>query len=55
MSTPAIILIVLLSLNLLATAANDGRPRKNPNYDFPATLIDTALLVGLLLIGGFFK
>ncbi len=53
MSTPAIITIVLMSISLLATAALHGKPR-TPN-NFWVTLLSTALTLGLLLWGGYFK
>lgn len=53
MSTPAIITIVLMSAGLLLTAHDHGKPRK-PN-NFWTTLLSTAITLGLLLWGGYFK
>jgi hypothetical protein len=53
MSTPAIILIALYSVSLLQYAHDHGKPRANVNFWY--ALFSCALVVGLLIWGGFFQ
>ena len=51
MGTPQIIFIVIASIELLVHAAKHGERRE---FNIFAKIIDTAVLVGLLIWGGFF-
>lgn len=53
MGAPQIILIILLSVDLLLVANKHGKPREN--YNVWTVIFSTALFIGLLLWGGFFK
>ena len=53
MGTPQIILLTLLGIKLLAAAHLHGKPRSGP-LNFFTSLIDTAILIGILVAGGFF-
>ena len=53
MKAPQIIVIVLMSISLLTTAHDHGKPRKDNN--FWTTLLSTAITFGLLVWGGFFN
>jgi len=53
MGTPQIILLVLLGIELLLTAYRHGQP-KNTEYNIFWRLIDSALLLWILISGGFF-
>jgi hypothetical protein len=53
MSIPAIIFLVLSGMGLLYGAFMHGKPRED--YNFWSILISTALTIGLLWWGGFFK
>ena len=53
MGTPQIILLVLLGIELLLTAYRHGQP-KNTEYNIFCRLIDSALLLWILISGGFF-
>ena len=46
--------IVIYAINLLAAAYGHGKPKKG-NYNFIERFIDVAILVGLLIWGGFFN
>ena len=54
MGVPQIIMIVLLSIGLLLSAKDHGRPRTGSN-SFWSNLISVGVAMGLLLWGGFFK
>ena len=49
------ILIAIISLNLLLSFLNDGKPKKVTTYDFKGNLIAAIIMFGLLIWGGFFK
>ncbi len=53
MGTAQIVLIVIASINMLLSANEHGRPRKNHNFwtDF----IGVVLLFSILIWGGFFE
>ena len=53
MGIPQIILLVLLGLNLLATAYLHGKPRTG-NYNLLTALINAGIIIWLLVSGGFF-
>lgn len=55
MSTPAIIFIILMSIELLYRARIHGRPKEGQTENFWVGLFSLALLTALLLWGGFFK
>lgn len=50
---PEGILLALLALNILATAALDGKPRTG-THSFPLAVCAGAISFGLLWWGGFF-
>lgn len=54
MTVPAIIYIVLISISLLFEAHDHGKPKEGRN-NFWNALIATAIVVGLLVWGGFFN
>jgi hypothetical protein len=54
MGTIQIIMVVLLSLNLLASAYLHGR-EKTGKYNFFITFFSLVLYLSLLIMGGFFK
>ena len=54
MGTPQIILLLLLGLRLLINAHKHGQPRKE-DYNVFFTMIDVALLIWILVAGGFFE
>lgn len=53
MGTPQIILLTLLGLQLLLTAYYHGKPRDGKHNIF-VRLIDSAILLWILIAGGFF-
>ena len=53
MGIPQIILLVLLGLNLLATAYLHGKPRTG-NFNIFGALVNAGILIWLLVSGGFF-
>jgi hypothetical protein len=53
MGTPQIILLTLLGIQLLCTAYMHGRPRTS-TYNIFGLLIDNAVLIWILIAGGFF-
>ena len=53
MGTPQIILLVILGLNLLATAYLHGKPRTG-NFNIFGALVNAGILRWLLVSGGFF-
>lgn len=53
MGAPQIILLVLLGLQLLITAHRHGQPRQD-TYNIFIRLIDTAIVLWILIAGGFF-
>jgi hypothetical protein len=53
MKAPQIILIVLYAAGLLLAANNHKQPRTDEN--FWTSLISCAIVIGLLIWGGFFK
>lgn len=53
MGIPQIILLVLLGLQLLLTAHLHGQPRDSKHNIF-VRLIDSAILLWILVAGGFF-
>jgi hypothetical protein len=54
MSTPAIIYIVLVVIELLVVCAKDG-DEKTGRHSAGVTLVSNALMIALLWWGGFFK
>lgn len=53
MGIPQIILLTLYGIVLLIKARLHGK--KQDNHNFWMSLIDVALIIGLLIWGGFFK
>lgn len=53
MGTPQIILLVLLGLRLLITANKHGQQRED-KYNVFFALLDVAILIWILVAGGFF-
>jgi hypothetical protein len=53
MGTPQIILIVLLSIGLLVNAYMHGKP-KSGTYNLFKSLMHTAIMIWILIAGGFF-
>lgn len=53
MSTPQIIMIALLGMDVGIALSKHGQPR-NANHSIFITLFSTAIFVGLLYWGGFF-
>ncbi len=53
MHIPQIIYLVLVACSLLVSAHEHGKPRANQN--FWINFVTSAMVVGLLLWGGFFK
>jgi len=53
MGTPQIILLVILGLNLLATAYLHGKPRTG-KFNIFGALGNVGILIWLLVSGGFF-
>jgi amino acid transporter len=51
MQTPQIIVIVLTAVSLVVNLLKNGESKK---YNFVTALIDSAILIGLLIWGGFF-
>ena len=54
MGVPQIIIIILYAVNLGITLAKHGESTES-KYNFIGTFISTALMVGLLIWGGFFS
>lgn len=54
MGAPEIIYLVLIAIGLLQAAHMHGKP-KEENWNFWLTLFSSAIVLGLLLWGGFFK
>jgi len=54
MGAPQIIMVVMLSLGFVAHCFLHGKPRTD-KYHCGIQLLSTALTVGLLIWGGFFK
>jgi hypothetical protein len=54
MNTPQIIIIVLFSMELGLALALHGQKRRSPYYSFWETLLALAIMLGLLIWGGFF-
>jgi hypothetical protein len=54
MGVPQIILCALYTLSLGIHLAKHGEP-KNDKYNFFGSFITVAIIIGLLLWGGFFK
>ncbi len=54
---PQILMIVLMSLELGIVAAKNGEPKTGSlaQYSFGSTFLGNALIVALLLWGGFFS
>lgn len=55
MSTPAIIFIVIMAVELLYRAHVHGKPKEQQTENFWAALISFTIITLLLLWGGFFK
>jgi len=55
MSTPAIIYIILMSVELLYRAHGHGKPKEYQTENFWPALISVTIFTLLLLWGGFFK
>jgi hypothetical protein len=53
MGTPQIILLTLLGIELLLTAYMHGRPRTS-TYNIFMRIVDSAVLIWILIAGGFF-
>jgi hypothetical protein len=53
MGTPQIILLTLLGIRLLINAHMHGRPRTG-DHNFFITVFDAALMLWILIAGGFF-
>ena len=53
MGVPQIILLVLVGIRLLVNANKHGLPRED-KYNVFFTMIDVALLIWILIAGGFF-
>ncbi len=54
MGTPQIILLVLVGLNLLASAYFHGKPRTGKHSVFFA-LVNAGIFIWILVAGGFFE
>lgn len=54
MGTPQIIICVLYTLGLGINLAKHGEP-KNDKYNFFSSCITVAIVIGLLIWGGYFK
>ena len=54
MKAPQIIMIVLLSIGLLLSARYHGEDKED-TYNFWWTLASSAVTIGILVWGGFFK
>jgi hypothetical protein len=54
MRLPQIIFVSIIGINLLCTAYLHGKP-KDGKYSFWSSLSSAAILIGLLMWGGFFK
>lgn len=54
MGVPQICYIVIITLGLGISLAKHGEPKED-NYNFFTTLIASAIQIGLLILGGFFK
>jgi hypothetical protein len=52
MQTPQIIIIVLTAISLVVNLINNDQPKK---YNFVTALIDSTIVIGLLVWGGFFS
>ena len=53
MGTPQIILLVIMGLNLLASAYLHGKPRTG-KFNIFGALVNAGILIWLLVSGGFF-
>lgn len=51
MQAPQIVIIVLVAITLFGNLILNGQTKK---YSFVAALIDSAILIGVLIWGGFF-
>jgi hypothetical protein len=54
MNAPQIVMIILMALEVGVSLALNGKARRE-NYSFWVKLGDTAILVGVLMWGGFWK
>lgn len=54
MHTPQIIYLVIMAIGLLGSAHEHGKPRTG-KHNFWSSLIGIALVLSLLVWGGFFK
>jgi hypothetical protein len=52
MQTPQIVIIVLIAITLFGNLIKNGESKQ---YSFVTALIDSAILVGVLVWGGFFS
>jgi hypothetical protein len=52
---PQIIYICLMSYSILNELSRHGETKKPSKYNFFTTLISAAILITLLIYGGFFK
>ena len=50
---PQIVMIIMITVSLTIALVQHGKLRTN--FNFWITAIDTAILVGVLFAGGFFK